>query len=375
MKNYIKLPKPIGDYVVGITHTEFTYIDADQEKREIPVTIFYPADGKEGKKSHPYGFPELFSGPDSNEKMYKAKTHCYADVQVSNRQTDFPVLIYNQGLGMYEMQNTVLCSDLASCGYIVASVGHPGESSALKYQDGRIVRIYPKYLESMSNPELFKSINPLFEEFKITPEDQDDTLVEMGRQFFALQPFNVRVKVWVMDTVKTADHLEKLNSGEIPSLFHGILRLAIGIGLTGHSFGGSTAIQALHDDPRFVCGINMDGGNFGDYYGEDIKKPLVMIGNPLIWKMLKAVFLSNSADSYHVTVGNSDHMGFTDFLFLIKQRDENSRLGSRDPNELRELITSYQKRFFDRYLLHQNTNLRELNFEDTRFYEKLAKTN
>jgi len=373
MKNYVKLPKPVGDFVVGISHTEFEYIDDEQNKRVIPVTVYYPADRKEGKKSHPYAFPEVFKGKD-HENILKAKTHCYADVQVSNRQPDFPVLIYNQCYGGFEMMNTVLCSDLASRGYVVASVGHPGESS-IRYLDGRITKVHPKYVEAMTSGELLKNIMPLFEEFKTIPEEQDEVLVDMARRFFEMQPFNIRVKVWVLDTVKTADHLEKLNLGGGPALFHGKLRLGAGIGLTGHSFGGSTVMQALHDDARFVCGINMDGGNFGDYYGEDIKKPLLGIGNPSIWKMLKAVFLSNSSDSYHLTVGKTDHMGFTDMLFLTRQPVEQDRLGTRDPDNFREVLTIYHLMFFDKYLLQKTIALRDIRFEDTRFYEKLAKNN
>ena len=55
----IELPQPIGDYVVGLTTTEFVYPDGAGTPRRIHVTIYYPADSTEGKPSAPYAFPEL----------------------------------------------------------------------------------------------------------------------------------------------------------------------------------------------------------------------------------------------------------------------------------------------------------------------------
>jgi predicted dienelactone hydrolase len=255
---------------------------------------------------------------------------------------------------------------------VVVAIGHPGEASALKYKDGRIIKISQNHLESMTNPKLFEDLEPLFDEIKATAEEENELLVKLTRKFHSIQPFNVRVKPWVIDTTKTVDFLKKLNQGEVPSLFRGKLNLEIGLGITGHSFGGSTAIQTLHDDPRFVCGVNVDGGHFGDYYGEDIQKPLLMIGNPHIWKLIKAVFLSNSKDVYHLTVKNADHLGFTDFIYILKNPDENSRIGSRNPDDFRLLLSTYQLNFFNQYLLQKGSALEDLHFEETRFYKKLA---
>ena len=75
--------------------------------------------------------------------------------------------------GSFEMTGTVLCSDLASCGYVVASVGHPGTAAAVKYDDGRVIRIDPKLVETMRSSELMDAIMPLFEEFKVTDENEE----------------------------------------------------------------------------------------------------------------------------------------------------------------------------------------------------------
>lgn len=368
----VELPQPVGDLVVGITHVEFDY-PFEGGVRRIPVTIYYPADSTEGKPSAPYAFPELSDDEDYRRRIGETVTHCYEDVRPSASMADFPVVIFNMGYGSFEMTCTVLCSDLASRGYVVASPGHPEESAAVKYRDGTVVRISPRYSEPMTSGEIMNAIMPLFEEFKTVDETEDERLVEMGREFFRIQNcFGIRVKPWVQDTVYTASYLEQLNRGEVSSLFAGRLRLDIGIGLTGHSFGGSTAIEALITDPRFVCGINCDGGHFGDTYGMDVGKPMLGLGNPFIWKMLKAVFLYNSADAYHVTLGNTDHLAFCDSLWTGRGTPEEARIGTRDPEDTRTVITQYHLKFFDRYLLGKSDWFGDLGFSDTRYYEKRA---
>lgn len=368
----IELPEPIGANVVGLTTTEYEYSSGGSARR-IHVTVYYPADSAADKPAAPYAFPELSDDEHWQRVARETVTYCYRDAPLSASRPDFPVIIYNMGLGSHEMTSTVLCSDLASCGYVVASVGHPGTASAVKYDDGTVVRIDPNLVETMRSPELTDAITPLFEEFKVTDENEDARLIEMGRRFYAAQGvFQGLVTPWVDDTRRTADHLEALNRGDIPSMFNGRLRLGLGIGVTGHSFGGATAIETMVSDARFPCGINMDGGHFGGTYGADVAKPYLGIGNPFIWKMLKAVFLRNSSDSFHVTVGNTDHLAFCDSLWTGRGSPEEARVGTRDAGSTRTVITRYHLRFFERYLLRGSAQFGDLGFEDTRFYEKRA---
>lgn len=369
----IELPKPVGESVVGVTTAEFEYPDDQGASRRIHLTLYYPAGSSEDKPPAPYAFAGASDEERWQRVVRETVTHCYPDIRLSGRQADFPVIVFNVGLGAHEMMNTVLCSDLASCGYVVASIGHPRSAIAVKYDDGTVIRIDPKLVEAMTSPELMNALMPRFEEFKVTDENEDARLIEMAREFYAIQgAFSALVTPWVSDTRRTADHLEALNRGDIPSIFRGRLRLDTGLGVTGHSFGGAAAIETLVRDARFPCGIDMDGGHFGDTYGMDVAKPYLGIGNPFIWKMLKAVFLCNSSDSFHVTVGNTDHLAFCDSLWTARGTPEEQRLGTRDSESARTVITQYHLKFFERYLLRQSDRFGDLGYEDTRFYEKRA---
>ena len=153
--NLKELPKPVGKYLVGITQLDFTDksrkkvfpFEEDNTFREIPVTIFYPAESNEGRDSAPYSSPELLEVLSKitfglvSKNVAKVKTNCYKDVPIASSKDKYPVIIFNHGYGGYTMQSTILCSDLASSGYIVVSVGHPHEASGVKYLDGKVIKM------------------------------------------------------------------------------------------------------------------------------------------------------------------------------------------------------------------------------------------
>ncbi len=366
------LPKPIGDYTVGISHTEFSYIGYEDEKRDISVIIYYPADNNEGKQTYPYAFPEAFEKRADGKRTAETVTHCYADLQISEREKKFPVLIYNHCYGGFEMMNTVLCSDLASKGFIVFSLSHPGESSMTKYPDGRFVHIAQKYIDEMSDGKLMENLSAPMQDIIKADENDDELQIELGRKFMSFQNcFVIRTKVWVLDTRKAADFIENLNSGIVGSIFKGKLSIENGLSLTGHSYGGSTALRVCQEDERFICGINIDGGDFREIIGEDVGKPFLTIGNPLLFKLNRASFVNNSCDAFHLTVKDSEHMGFTDSMFLARENPD--RLGTRDAYNMRDLLIYYHLAFYKKYLLKESDEFVNLNFDNTDFHEKLAK--
>lgn len=376
----LELPVPVGEYLVGLTQIEFGYRSAGGEDREISVTLFYPASPADGMAPAPYAFPEVIpalqlqSAEDISAGFLTTRTHAYTGAALSEIQPGYPLVLFNHGYLMHEMSNTVLCSDLASCGYLVASVSHPGETAAIRYSDGRIRTPYPHVVERYSSgnamgPELVAA----FQALQALPEDDTQALVEKARAYYSLSPgINRQVGVWAEDTMAAVDVLEQMNRGKIASMFAWRLRLDLGYAATGHSFGGTTAAQVCRDDPRCSCGIDIDGGLFGNYYDDDIRKPFLTLGNPHLWKMNQALFVNNSADVYHLAVLDATHMGFTDMLFTFPEAQAKGLLGERDPMNLRQLVTEYHLRFFDRYLLRRAESFGELDFANTRMYEKRA---
>lgn len=376
----LALPVPLGDDPVGLTQIEFAHTAADGEQRDVSALIFYPANSTEGLRPAPYAFPEVIpalrlqGGDDLGDEYLATRTHAYTGAAISDRQAAYPLVVFNHGYLFHEMSNTVLCSDLASCGYVVASVSHPGETAAICYPDGRIGLPYDSVIERYTSgnamgPELVAA----FQSIQAVPEADTTELIARSRAYYQLSTrLNRQAGVWAEDTLRAVDVLAEINQGRRASLFAGRLRLDLGYAATGHSFGGTTAAQVCRDDPRCACGINIDGGLFGEYYDDDIAKPLLTLGNPLLWKMNQAVFRNNSADVFHLTVLDGSHAGFTDFLFTAPAGRERGILGGRDPLNYRELVTGAHLRFFETYLLKETDRFDDPGYGNTRFYAKRA---
>lgn len=237
--NLKELPKPVGEYTVGITEMNFKDLNrkgvfpVDKgAPREIPATIFYPAESDEGKANAPYAFPEAFeilkkmSFGLFSKTMLDVKTHCYPDVDVSKKMEKYPVILFNHGYSSFTTQSTVLCADLASSGYVVVSIGHPHESGAVRYLDGRVIKMDKTFLEKLTkgtSGTVRRKLMRIVKEKNLS----DLEAMQTARLYYNVVPDSLmnNVQVWVDDSAFIADQMEIVNAGDIPSIFKGKLDL------------------------------------------------------------------------------------------------------------------------------------------------------
>lgn len=140
--------KPKGIYAVGTTC--FSVVDEKREerlgteegKRKVAVRMYYPVDKE---KTQGLKKAKIFSKAKIKvlEKNFLTKrmiekipneAEYYDNIEISNREK-FPLIMYNHGYGSYMECNTYLCCELASQGYIVASVGHSYEAIELECEE------------------------------------------------------------------------------------------------------------------------------------------------------------------------------------------------------------------------------------------------
>ncbi len=358
----VTLPKPIGSYTVGIQHISFKYT-YEGKKRELPLFIYYPADGSEGKEPFPYGDKKLFPEAPNAEELTSTITQCFKDIKISDKEKSYPLIVFSTGLGCFAMFNTVLCSDLASSGFIVVSIGHT-DDEVVYFPDGRMQRIGEDKMQAMGNKNLLKKLEKLVPKFNEYGDSFD--AIKLGKKFFGLQEaFNENLVVWNSDKIATIDYMEKLNRSK-KDMFSGRINFKLGVSVAGHSYGGAASVDVARMDKRVVCGINLDGGNFGEHYAEDIKKPFLSLGNPNIWGMLMGYVYANTEDSYYVGVLDGDHMGFTDFIYF----EPKDRVGTRDTENYRMLITEYCLSFLKTYQTKEQEMFGKLNYKNTKYFEK-----
>lgn len=244
---------------------DFEYKASDDSIRDLTAFIYYPSDSSEGKLTSTYMFPEVYEM--LNEQPLVAaylegknffsidiKTQCYDDLTLSGKQTRYPILFYVCGGGGSPEWGTVICTDLASTGYVVVSIGHQN-STMYKRKDGQLFNVSKDFSDIImafpEDPEMMALAG------KMEMRPDDETAIKMCRNVLAL-PILAKLTAYselqAEDVRYVADYLYKLDTGELNSNFKGRLLLDIGMGIVGHSYGGPTTAMVCRDDDRFACG-------------------------------------------------------------------------------------------------------------------------
>ena len=247
------LRTPIGNYKVGICALDTPEFGTPEYRRRLSLLCFYPAKKAGALDSH----DSLDSAVVSSEFPYKdsqyqkecAKgitphdneihTNCYEGLPLASDIDKYPVILYSHGLTGHQMESTVLCTDLASSGYIVISVGHPYGSGAVTYTDGT----------------LFEPPVPY----------------EINRR--KLGPLG---ELWYEDTRQAINYTYECNRNEA-SWFYNRLDLRNGVNLLGVSFGGCVSVGAALTEEHIRCAINLDGGLFTEMTPRYQNRPILVM--------------------------------------------------------------------------------------------------
>ena len=339
-----------GKYGVGTTC--FSLVDPGRKEvlgradgdRKIAVRMYYPIE-----KSAAAGKERAVIFSDAKKaaimKAYHIKNvsdednraDYYEDVPIAQGER-FPLIMFSMGYNSYVESNTYLLCALVSHGYIVASVGHAFEAVENDYEDGS-TDLYDKHINKIMYTSM---IGTLFSQSKLLRKKL--SFAEALEQFEAFQnkytPYiKDRVPEWERDILKALEAVKERYSEHID--------LSRGIGASGHSLGGCLAYYLCRYHDEFSCGINIDGGLFGEYPPQMMKKPFCQISCTENINVETRPFVNTDADTYQVVFGDMKHMGFTDAKFYIPIRMLSGKL---DPQEMFRHLVYCHLTFFDRYL-------------------------
>ncbi|MEC0245442.1 choline esterase [Paenibacillus chitinolyticus] len=379
MKTYDAFPEPIGGYTVGRTQMDFEYKASDHSKRELTAFVYYPSDSSEGKTTSMYMFPEVY-GLFNEQPLVTAylkgkgffsidiKTQCYDDLALSGKEKRYPVLFYVCGGGGSPEWGTVICTDLASMGYVVVSIGHPN-STMYKRKDGRLFNVSKDFSDVIIALSEDPEMQALAGKMEMRPDDE--TAIEMCHNVLSLPIISELTEyseLQAEDVRYVADYLYKLDSGELNSNFKGRLLLDIGMGIVGHSYGGLTTAIVCRDDDRFACGIGLDSGAFG-LLDSDLKKPFLLLFCEPNYNMNAIIGANNSMETYYFSVDRVAHLDYCDIVFTSVNEELR---GERDAMEMRNLVTDYTKNFFDHYILQKAANVESLAYDGVDLIKKTS---
>lgn len=357
----LQLPALTGPYQVGKTSYDFAdpsrpeiYTADPTDKRELMVYVWYPSNAVPGAKPAPYLENAVVQALTSNAGLspddfvnlvYSIQTHAISGAAVSTAQCRYPILIFSPGFGVLPEVYTSQAEELASHGYIIASISHTYDSLVTEFPDGRIA------LQS--------------------------SLLGSDNQQVLKQDVDIRAA----DARFVLNQLEHLNANDPQGLFTGHLELNR-VGIFGHSLGGTTVVNAMLLDRRFKAGLAMDGSSqlyntlFGNRVKNSLNRPFMLI-NSEQFSTLSSIgpatesFYENRLknDAYNLTIKGTAHGNFEDGPLLIQPlsaysqkladqlKDAFDAIGPIEGKRGAQIIDDYTLAFFDKYFKNQNLSL------------------
>jgi dienelactone hydrolase len=358
----IQLPLPSGFYKVG-TSTHFlkdiSRPHNDEKSRPLLVHIYYPSVGVQ--KEYPSYLSDTMHlykekiirtynvSSEDLEYLDAIKDWAMPDTPINTENSPFPVLFFSPGFLMAAKLYSSLVEEMASHGYVVVAINHTDACWPVMFPDGSSPVILPELENIFSNKERS-----------------------------CMQTFDMTQETWIKDIEFVLSWLQ--NQPLTTSL--DLSR----IGIFGHSFGGSTAIEAARQHEAFRAAVNLDGFLFGLNWDKPFKTPSLFVAaekqltyeyglnagltieqcDSLRARDSKKVFDQLKNNSFYVTIKNTDHASFVDSR-LIKSPLLNKEV---DPLEGIKITRALLVDFFDHYL--KNKNLTLLNTQSSDFYRTIV---
>jgi dienelactone hydrolase len=343
-----RLPKPTGPYPVGTTilylKDASRFEDASGvpgQPRELVVQLWYPA-GESSNRWARYREPKETNLSSSYQSQIA--TNSRLDAPVASSEAPFPVILFNHGWGSRRTNDTFLTEDLASHGYVVASIDHTYNAKLVAFPDGRQMR---------SN----------------AAHDVDDPDGSTPDRVKAV--WNKELAKQTADERFVLDRLEAMNLAS-GTPWHGRLNTHLA-GAIGHSFGGSAAVDLCAVDSRVHGAINMDGWFFQAIEARGPNQPLMYIdtsgddaglppnSNEGVGAELDGSDYRDLAASLHrygglvLTLKGAEHEDFTDQP-LVSPLSRFSHRGTIPAPKLEAILRTYVLAFFDQTLRGKETD-------------------
>ncbi len=338
----IQLPRPTGSYNVGVrTHflKDISRYYNNEKNRPLLVQLYYPA--IEIQKEYPPYLSDtmhLYKEklvhtsnilPEDLEYLDRISDWAMPDTPIDEENSPFPVLFFSHGFFMAAQLYSSLIEEMASHGYVVVAINHTDACWPVMFPDGSSPEILPELANVFSNKERS-----------------------------CLQTFDMAQEIWLKDIEFVLYWLRNqplTKSLDFPRM-----------GIFGHSFGGSTATEAVRQNNDFKAMVNLDGMLFGSNWDKPFETPSLFVVaekllthkealhagltieqfDSLLGRRSKEVFDQLKDNSFYVTVKNADHATFVDSKLIKSPLFKNGKNPLKGIEITRALLVD----FFDYYL-------------------------
>uniref|UniRef100_A0A8D9BJU0 1-alkyl-2-acetylglycerophosphocholine esterase n=2 Tax=Cacopsylla melanoneura TaxID=428564 RepID=A0A8D9BJU0_9HEMI len=210
--------------------------------------------------------------------------------------TKMPVILFSHGFGASRFICSTLCYELASHGFLVASVEHRDTSACASYY--------------------YQSEEDCAKDKKTWVLHQFMDLSNMGPEHYKIR--NAQIKLRRQECVNALNLLEEINKGTALNILPCKLPLSVfkdnldftNLCMMGHSFGGATSLLTLDSDPRLKMGVILDGWMFS------IKNELLCIPQPLLFLNTQTFHIKSNLTALGKIIQESPRLPRTVFTVL-----------------------------------------------------------
>lgn len=288
--------------------------------------------------------PEQFEDDGSYREV---PVHFYYPDDESLEDHSLPLVIFSHGAFGYYQSNASTYMELASHGYVVASLDHPYHSFFTHDTDGKLITVDPEFFQTA----MYVGGND--------NEMSEEEVFEITRAWMELREADMN---FVIDELENNDYDQEW----------GRLMDTSRIGLMGHSLGGATAVTVgRRADISAV--IDIDGTMLGEQTGVEDGMPVVneeRYTTPLLsidndehhqsriearesgYPYSNNVILDNADEGYSTYFAGAAHMDLTDLPLFSPALSGmlNTSESAVDHEECTDTLNQLVLRFFDCYL-------------------------
>lgn len=334
----LELPAVTGPYPVGVV--EYSWTDdartnevgpAAGDPRRIKVQVWYPADVAPAAQPTPawrslaesaamaeWYFPTYFGIELPTEFYEYVSAPAAFDAPLRAGAAPLPVLVFAPALGIPPPAQVALVAELASHGFVVASIYHSYLTGPVELDDGTLIADFA-------------------DEGTI-----DDTL-----------------RITTADVRFTLARIDALAAND--PRFGGRLDVER-VGVLGFASGGMAATQACVEEPRFAAAISIDGPVYGAVIDSGLDQPFMLVNvvtapdRTVLDDPRPGLLDGVRADAYSLTLPDARVLNLSDYALHepIMQRYAPSAMipdvGSIDPVLAYEIVDAYLIAFFATYL-------------------------
>jgi len=289
---------------------------ANGAARELLVRFWYPASPGQNCRRADYASPRVWSNFSRLLGITLPHVTTNSCWNASIADGVHPVVVFTHGYTGTFTDYTFLFEDLASRGYVVASVDHTFEATAVEFPDGRLVTsVFGSHLANTMSAD----------------EDAMD---------FA-------VSVRLRDLEFVVNSLELLNAGGHSQLA-GRLDMSR-LALAGHSLGGLTTILGVEQEPRFRAGVILDGVVPNSALSGTETPMLLLAAGRDIWSADEDRLWSGlRGPRVAVNLRGAEHVAPSDAVWLAAGAIKTGTMG---PDKTVAAVREYVAAFLDTHLL------------------------